>query len=186
VAQGEKSTTISDFARSRISRVARRMIGHAGIKYEDREDLEQEFVADLLQRLSHFDPKRGNQEAFETTLIKRRAASILRHRRAAKRDYRRLVSLDPLDKEGSAFVAQECGARRGACSRSDQETVELACDVAELLMSLPRPRRDLAERLMYQSVSEIARDMGKPRTTLYTDLGRLRRRFEKAGLKAYL
>jgi hypothetical protein len=60
------------------------------------------------------------------------------------------------------------------------------CDITEVVTKLPDELRDLAERLKTRSVSEIARDMGVPRTTLNESVRRLCRRFESAGLKDYL
>jgi transcriptional regulator of acetoin/glycerol metabolism len=58
--------------------------------------------------------------------------------------------------------------------------------VAGVLATLPDDLRDLAERLKRQSVSEVARELRVPRTTLYRNLERLRRHFADAHLRDYL
>ena len=55
-----------------------------------------------------------------------------------------------------------------------------------VLDRLPPKLRDLAERLKGDSLSQIARDTGVPRTTLYESVRRLRQIFERAGLGKYL
>jgi RNA polymerase sigma-70 factor (ECF subfamily) len=87
---------------------------------------------------------------------------------------------------GETISQREYNARRRRFPRSPAELAQLAGDVADVLAKAPEELRDLAERLKTQSVSEIARDTGVPRTTLYEAVRHLRRRFESAGLKEYL
>ena len=47
-------------------------------------------------------------------------------------------------------------------------------------------QRELCERLKYDSIAQIARDMQIPRTTLNAWIRKLRQRFESLGLKDYL
>jgi RNA polymerase sigma-70 factor (ECF subfamily) len=51
---------------------------------------------------------------------------------------------------------------------------------------LPDELRDLCERLRDDTMAEIAREMGVPRTTLYDRLSKLRDAFREAGLEDYL
>ena len=46
--------------------------------------------------------------------------------------------------------------------------------------------RDLCERLKHHSITEVAQQLGIPRTTLHDAIGRLRQHFEDAGLRDYL
>jgi DNA-binding NtrC family response regulator len=59
------------------------------------------------------------------------------------------------------------------------------CDVEEVIERLPKDLRTFAIRLKSQNVSEIARKTAVSRTTLNESVKRLRRRFERAGLKDY-
>jgi RNA polymerase sigma-70 factor, ECF subfamily len=180
---------IDPFTRDLIRRKARRLARRPGFRPQDCQDLEQELVTRLLGRLGTFDPGR---EALVTTIVKRCAANILRDRLAAKRDDRGTTSLhDPAGGDTPEDLASTLGpdehaARLGRTPRTDEETVQLALDVAEVVARLPPDLRDLAERLMTQSVSQIAHDSGTPRTTLNDRVSRLRQRFEQAGLRGYL
>jgi len=64
--------------------------------------------------------------------------------------------------------------------------VELVHDVAAVLAKLPPKLRDLCERLKHHSITEVAQQLGIPRTTLHDAIGRLRQHFEDAGLRDYL
>lgn len=64
---------------------------------------------------------------------------------------------------------------------------DLTIDLAEFLGTLPAELRRLAERRRAgDSVSQIARDLGAPRTTVSSWVRRLRERCERAGLRDYL
>ncbi|MBI1900551.1 MAG: sigma-70 family RNA polymerase sigma factor [Planctomycetia bacterium] len=184
---------IDRFARGIIRRKVKQLVGRAGFKQQDREDLEQELILRLLQALPSFNPKKAHRNAFVTTVIERAVASILRDKQAEKRDHRRVSSLFVLidtpcgPTELASTISQaEYDARRGRCPRSLEEMAQLIRDVADLMARLPPDLRDLAEPLMTQSKSEIARELDTPRTTLNEWVRRIRRRFERAGLKDYV
>jgi RNA polymerase sigma-70 factor, ECF subfamily len=185
---------IDRFTRGIIRRKINQLIGRAGFTEQDRRDLEQELILRLLQSLPSFDPTQAHRNVFTTTVIERYVANVLRNKRAAKRDHRRSRSLNVVIGEeeeipielGDMISQRELDARRVCHPRSDEEVAMLVQDLADVMAKLPDELRGLAERLKSQTVSEIARDMGIPRTTLNESVRRLRRRFENAGLKAYL
>ena len=63
---------------------------------------------------------------------------------------------------------------------------EIRMDLDRAIASLPDELRDLCERLRDDTMAEIAREMGVPRTTLYDRLSKLRDAFREAGLEDYL
>jgi RNA polymerase sigma-70 factor (ECF subfamily) len=162
-----------------IRRKARQMVGRAGIKEQDHEDLVQELMLRLLRSLRLFDAAQADRKSFVTAVVERNAAKILRDRRAKKRNGGRVESLDVLlenlDEEPPDLAVDDHAA----------EQADLAIDVADLLARLPAELRDLAERLKTQTLSQVARDMGIPRSTLQRRVSRLRRHFEEAGLRNY-
>jgi RNA polymerase sigma-70 factor (ECF subfamily) len=170
------------------------IIGQAGFREQDREDLEQDLLLHVLRRLKSFDPAKGKPGAFVSMLVKRQRASILRDRRALKRRGRAVVSLHvlvPVDENdlvelGQTISRRENDARRQCHPRSDEEMAQLQADVRDTIAKLPPDQRTLAERLQHQTPSEIARQTGVPRTTLYELIRPIRRRFERAGLKDYI
>ncbi len=185
---------IDRFTRGIIRRKVKQLIGRAGFTRQDREDLEQDLILRVLQSLPSFDPDQAHRNVFTTIVIERHVANILRDNQAEKRDRRRVSSLHVMINIGDGETTElaqtisqsELHARRGHCPRSHEELAQLAQDLADVAARLPDKLRELAERLKTQTVSEIARDMGVPRTTLNESVRRLRRRFESAGLKDYL
>jgi RNA polymerase sigma-70 factor (ECF subfamily) len=176
-----------------IRKKARRLFGRAGLTAQDREDVEQELTVRLLWRLRSLHPGKDAHPALIPSLIRHCAANLLRDRLAQKR-CARVVSLSFLVDIGEASLVElaqlvtqgEYGTRLGINPRSDEERARLAFDVQELLPDLPAELRDLAEQLKTRSVSEIAREQGVPRTSLYAPLRRLRQHCEKVGLNKYL
>ena len=93
--------------------------------------------------------------------------------------------------EGLCELAQTVGqseldARLGQSRRSAQDLLELSIDLQQIIAGLPDPWQDLLERRKHQSMSQISRDLGIPRTTLNDWMRRIRQRFEEAGMKNYL
>ena len=177
-----------------VRKKVRQIIGCAGFKKQDRDDLEQELIARLLQSLKSFDPDVAHRKSFVTAVVERAVATILRDAQAEKRDPRRIGSLHVLvevSDDGPTELAEMVGdreynARRCRDPRSAEDLSQLTSDLAGVLAALPTELRDLAERLKSHSIAEIARDLGVPRTTLNDTVRRLRQRFEQAGLRAYL
>lgn len=177
-----------------VRRKVRQIIGRAGFMPQDAEWLQQELILRILQSLPSIDPSQAHRNVFTTTVVERYVANILRDKRAQKRDYRRIGSLNvsiSVTDEGPTELSETIGqreldARRQRHPRSDEDFAQLMSDLADAITKLPGELRDLAERLKSQSVSEIAREMGVPRTTLNSRIARIRQRFEKAGLRQYL
>jgi RNA polymerase sigma-70 factor (ECF subfamily) len=167
------------FARGIIRRKVQLLVGRAGFTKQDRQDLEQELVLRLLQSLDLFDPEQAHPNVFITTVIERAVAMILRQRRAKKR-HGGVQSLDQ-GRENAGDSSEPIDPRP-----TEQEALDLATDLAEVLAKLPDDLRALAERLKSQSLSQAARDLGVPRSTLQRQVQRLRRCFEDAGLRIYL
>jgi DNA-directed RNA polymerase specialized sigma24 family protein len=171
---------LQGFARAIVRRKARRPVGRAGFTAQDVRDFEQELHLRLLQSLPRFDPDQAHINVFVTTVVERSVAMLLRKRRAKKR-VAVVRSLDaPAADGGPAEPPDHRDGGRGA------ERFDLAYDLAEVLRVLPAGLRDLAERLKVQTVSQAARDLNVPRTTLLRQVERLRRYFEDAGLRIYL
>lgn len=175
----DDNIVLDRFAQGIIRRKVRLLVSRAGFTKQDRQDLEQELVLRLLQSLDLFDPEQAHPNVFITTVIERAVAMILRERRAKKRDAGVVRSFDQgQTKDGTPEPVDP--------RPSDQEAFDLASDLAEVLARLPDDLRALAERLKGQSVSQAARELGVPRTTLQRQVQRLRQCFEDAGLRIYL
>jgi RNA polymerase sigma-70 factor (ECF subfamily) len=185
---------LGQFDFSIIRRKVAQITGLAGFTPQDRPDLEQDLALRVLQALRSFEPERAHRNSFVTAVVERGVATILRDKRAAKRDHRRVCSLSVtvyVREVGPVELAQTISAhevenRTGADQRSQQDLTELAIDVAEVIGSLPELLQELAERRKSQTMAEIAEAMNVPRTTLNDRIAELRQIFQRAGLRDYL
>jgi RNA polymerase sigma-70 factor, ECF subfamily len=185
---------IDRFTRGIVRRKISQLIGRAGFTTQDREDLEQEIFARILQSLPLFNPDQAHRNKFITTVVERYVANILRNKQAEKRDHRRISSLNvmiEITDEGPTELAQTIGereldARLGRERIREDELTQLAIDLADVIATLPECWRTLLELRKSQTMPEIARAMGVPRTTLNAWMQHIRQRFERAGLRDYL
>jgi RNA polymerase sigma-70 factor (ECF subfamily) len=169
VPHDEKHRAIDPVAQDIIRRKARKLMRRGGFSSNDLPDLEQDLSLHLLQRMAAFDPRRGDWTAFVAAVVTAWGANLLRTRHAAKRDYRRNRPL--------LAASQSCQPG------DDLEQLELQLDVQQGLQRLPEDLRPIAERLQHFTIAELARALGVPRTTLYEQIKRIRRRFQRMGLK---
>ena len=175
----DEKVVLDKFTKGIICRKVKQLVGRAGFSRQDREDLEQELILRLLQSLHLFDPDQAHQNVFVTTVVERAVAMIVRERLAKKRNGGTVQSLDHAH-EKAGDSTEPVDPRR-----SHEEQIDLATDLAEVLAKLPNDLRAQAERLKRQSLSQAARDLGVPRSTLQRQVQRLRQCFEDAGLRIY-
>lgn len=186
---------IDDYAVRIIKYKARQLVGRVGFTESDRQDLEQEMVFDLLRRLPKFKPERAQRNTFIARVVEHKVATIIEAQKAGMRDYR-LCSCSLNDR----FENEEGGSveridtinqddylqRTGKLSRPISDLRGLSIDVRSAVEKLPPELRELCKRLQIESVTDISRDTGIPRGTIYESIKKLRTLFEDAGLKDYL
>ncbi len=191
-----KYDDIDPYAVEIIRFKARQLVGQAGFTVADRDDLEQELILDLLRRLPKYDPSRAKLNTFIARVVEHKIATLIEKQTAHKRDYRRCpCSLNERfeeEEEGRSVERAETLdqedylLRIGVEPRAAEELRALALDVAAVVENLPLELHELCRRLGQETVSEISRDTGVPRATLYQSVKKLREIFEDAGLKDYL
>ncbi|HAC91241.1 MAG TPA: hypothetical protein DCF63_11525 [Planctomycetaceae bacterium] len=182
------------FIRGIIKRKVNQLIGRAGFTEQDREALEQDLFARVLQSLVHYDSKIGHRNKFVTAVVERYVANVLRDKQALKRDHQRVSSLNIVIEvcdEGPVELSHIIGeheqdARLGRRRRSSQEQIDLAADIEALMPSLPEPWQKLLTLCKTMSVKEAAEQMGIARTTAASWLQRIGKGFEEAGMREYL
>ncbi|RIK82907.1 MAG: hypothetical protein DCC68_05170 [Planctomycetota bacterium] len=173
---------------------ARQFAGRFGFKRQDRDEVEQQLYLKLARHLHAADAGDPRWKAFVARVVRRYIANMIRDNLAAKRDHRRVSSIHigVGDKgEGRVELADTIDSQRNGCrsasKRSPQDLADLKLDVAACMADVSDERlREFAERLKHDSISQVARDMGIPRTTLNSWLGKLRRRFEDRSLQDYV
>lgn len=142
----------------------RRLIGRYGFTATDRDDLEQNLILFLMQKIAQQKQRADNQGPWLRTLIQNHLASIVRHQKRKKRCRRRVLSLDVLsldvlvpDEDGdlvrwSRLISEEhARARIGTGHREGQEVQEPAPDVERVLESLAGDLRDVCRCLQLDS-----------------------------------
>jgi len=186
---------ILKYAMKRTHYKARQVVKTSGFTKDDFDDIRQDLLRDVLQRLPKFNGDRAGMKTFISRLIDNRIASLIKHRHAACRDSRRNdCSLDDWvhDEDGrwvrrdTTISEDRARAHTGQAPRSRQETLQLAMDTAHVMDSLPDDLRDLCARLRSQTVLEISRETGMSRSSLYERVKQIRARFIEAGLDHYV
>jgi len=171
-----------------IRRKARRLVGQAGLRLQDRDDIEQELTLELLARRDRYDPARGAWPAFAHAVLERTGSNLVRYRRAAKRDVQRLEPLDdehpPAVDDETVDFAAEVPVKNHAGDSHD-ETVDLDLDLAAVIAMLPAKYRTVVKLVLKRGVQGAARVLGVNRSTVYARLHELRVRAEVAPLANY-
>ena len=186
-----------DFALDMVNIKAVELVGQADFTLDDIDDIKQEMILDLLDRLAKYDPSKSDFKLFVTCVIDRKGCKLIRHRQMAKRDYRRedcslneevmvADSEDPAQRL-TTMDQDDHDIRMGKYRRPVEERTQLRLDVESVLASLPPELRRAAELLQTQTVTQTARELGVPRTTFYSKhLRLLRDAFTTTGLNFYV
>lgn len=185
------------YARKQSHFKAKQLIGNYGFTRDDLEDIRQDLLAELFRRLERFDPAKAGVRTFITRLLNNAVADLIERRRAQCRDYRRSTCrLDDWTEAGdedggwTTYAAQtteaDVKAHLRTEFRSESEALQLRMDVEAVIDRLPRDLRELSRHLQTKSVSQIAREKGVSRQSVYGSIRQLRRIFSEAGLGEYL
>ena len=187
---------LDDYAVQLIRHKAWQLVGRGGFTKDDREDIEGDLTLDLLRRLRKFDPSRASFHTFVDRVVEHGAARLIERRSAPMRDYRReIASLNDRieDEEGEHVERGDLVDQDTYLESIGQPTMPLAdqvtlrVDLERVLATLPPELRDLWERRAEgQSITDISRETGIPRGTLYERMKQLRKLVEDAGLRDYL
>jgi RNA polymerase sigma-70 factor (ECF subfamily) len=161
-----------------------RMIGSYGFTEQDREDLQQDCLVDLLERLARFDPARAKRSTFVRRCVEHRLSDLIRGRQQPRRDYRRTTrggeddAATLLDEGGLCT----CGAHR-AEDPGSITAADLRMDVATVVESLPPRQRQVCDLLPALSPFAISRYLGWSKREVYAHVAAIRAAFRAAGLE---
>jgi len=184
-----------NFVRSVINRQVGKLIAKSDFTQQDRGDLVQEVYVRATKSLRLYDPSVGHLYPYVCTVVQRHLANVVRHRTAVKRATAGRVSLsktvrgdDGAQIEMSQTLHDRDQDRRlGRARRLDEEDLsDLRMDLATFMSKLPHKFQDVLRRRLNQSITEISRDLGIPRTTLNDWMLQIRKLFEEAGFDRYL
>ncbi|MBS0190533.1 MAG: hypothetical protein JSR52_05230 [Planctomycetes bacterium] len=135
-----------------------------------QQDLEQDLLLEVVVRWPGFDPSRGNADAFVESVVRAKLCKMLRDAKRAKRVPGPTVSAD------SGEAIDPADDLRALCIRMDVETVVGKLDAV---------KRSVCDQLLRESVSEAARQLRTPRSTLEYAVNSVRDRFEKSDVDQY-
>jgi len=156
--------------------IARRLAGGLFGGTASWEDLRQELLLDLVTRWRKFDPSRGSDNAFIELVTQRRAATLIRHQKAASRGGGRSASqyldTDPLDENDERRAPIPC----------ERAQLELKWGVETALSLVPPDIRRFCELLKSGSIVGAARQMGITRHRAHQWLLYLRQHFAALGV----
>ena len=176
--------TILDEADTAAARLRRRL----GLRRADLDDLRQDLLLDLIQRLPAFDATRGSIGAFAGIVLRnqscRIAARVIRERRGWNGG---LLSLDVPGSDGET-LAEQLGENDGLSAwhgqtASGEAAVERRIDLARALGALHPRDRSLCAAAAHSTVRVLAeRGLGS-RAGLYRRIGELRCALAAHGLR---
>jgi RNA polymerase sigma-70 factor (ECF subfamily) len=168
----------NSFAVQEASRCASRLIATAGFRRDDREDLRQEIILDLLRRTPRFDSARGDWHGFVRGVFRHRSIGLItQHRR---RRWEVLAGdLGPAE-DGNDDRLDALDCRR----RTDPARVsQLRLDVRRVVAGLPPRLRSLADVLGQVPVTEVCQHTGRSRATVHRMTVQIRAAFLAAGFE---
>jgi RNA polymerase sigma-70 factor, ECF subfamily len=192
----QKQCELTDYALETVHHKARQLVGKAGYTKDDVDDIKQDLIVDLLERLPRFDPAKATYNTFVACVVERKISNMLRDRQAERRDRRREdCSLNDEIDDGDEVPVQRLATmsqdkhdiRTGKYPRSAEEREHLRLDIETVLASLPPHLRRAAELLQSLPTAQVAREMGVAHATFYHKyLKRLRAVFAAKGMGDYL
>jgi RNA polymerase sigma-70 factor (ECF subfamily) len=165
-----------------IKSKARELVVKYGFPWSEFENLQQEMLLDLIQRLPKFDPRRSPLNAFITRIVNNKGADLIWQRSSPSRERIRCeISIDlVLERDGRSVRLGDTLCGPGG------EPSDLAVDLARAVASLPKDLRTLWDLMVTGlTLTQIAARTGTPRPTLYGRLDKLREHLKRAGIGAY-
>lgn len=186
-------TGISEYTQTLISVKANQLVGHYGFTADNREDIEQDLLVAVLEAAPSWNARRGSRNTYDNRIVNRKVATIIRHRKRERRDYRRTgVSLDEVitDENGSPLtrgdVLSDDADCRSASGRSAADLIDLAADLRTALERLDPELQHLYRLVITHTKAAIAKELGVSKPTVLKRCKAIRDHFSKLGLEEYL
>lgn len=159
---------------------------------EHTKDLLQECLSHWFFARNNYDPTRGaSQQTYMARTIRNRLMDLVREREADKRKVSYLaVSLDGPADEDEAADSGEYPVDLELAAAGDSRVcprVGLGADLPRVLGKLdPRQKEVCGLLTRGLNITEVAKALETPRSTLYEEIARIRTIFQEAGLEEYL
>ncbi len=171
-------TLIDDYALARIDYRVGRLVEAFHLNEDEADDLRQDMVVELLKAATRHDPDRSQRNTFINRTLDRYYLHVAR----ALANRQKHESMHPMSISAMPnFSPTVNDPRQG--ERSEQECVDLAIDLAEVVSKLPPELQRICEALRVYKPSEVARQLGVHRSTIYRAIDEIRKHFVAAGLE---
>ncbi|MBW8269992.1 sigma factor [Caldovatus aquaticus] len=172
-------------------RAARRVCRIARLPAQEREDIRQDLLLDLLTRLPAFDPARGSLAAFATVCFRHRGIRLAARLRR-ERDGRHPASLDaPIagadgEEVSLAELIPESEGHAAWCGQPTDRiaALERRLDLGRAGAALDERDHPLCAALAEHTPHELGRRGPLPRSVLYRRIAEMRLRLFAAGIAA--
>lgn len=175
-----------DYAARLIKFKARQMSRRPGFTGADREDLEQDLWADLLDHLPRYDPARASLPTFIARVVECKAASMLRHHFAEMRTPERVeASLNEPVRNSDGQVVER-HETTPEVAQDAGHLLDLQRDVANVMSTLSDELRAVALALAEGTPNRAATEVGLSRRAVPKAIEQLREIFRDAELDKYL
>ena len=160
------------------------LVKKRGFPAEQCEDIQQDMLVDLIERLPWHDRTKSPRTAFITMVVNHKAASIIEQRGSPSREHvRKEVSINTsmsLDGRPAELGYTLLGSQTAA-EASDRKT-----DLERALASLPESLRLLWDlKVQAMSWTEISAKTGVPRPTLHDRWAKVCEHLRQAGVGQY-
>lgn len=166
---------IDDYVMERIDYRARRLAIQFGLTDEQREDLSQDMVVEVLAAMARFDPAQSNRKTFVSRVLDNFVKNAIRtemHRRQ-----RECYNPIPLEDISEGYVPVVNDPRGGELSEVEQ--VDMKMDFEEILSWMPQRLQRICKLLTEYSVAETAEKLGVNRTAIYRHIPEIQEYFRR-------
>jgi RNA polymerase sigma-70 factor (ECF subfamily) len=153
------------------------LIATGSFRSDDREDLKQDILADLIRREGRFDTARGDWPGFVWSVARHRSWVLIGHRRRRAWEVLAGDLKRGDDADGDPMEALEDRRRTHTVA-----ALHLRIDVQRVVAGLHPRLRCMAVLLAQMPVAEVCRHTGKSRSTVHRMTVQIRRAFINAGL----
>ncbi len=164
------------------------------LEQDEAEELMQECLVHWLSVRSELDPARAPvRSAFMATVLRNKLTDLVRERQSGKRKaaYDSISLDEPLRDENNSptllDIVDQARLREG---NGDASAIgeEARADIFKAMEHLTPLQQRLCTMLGCEglSVQDVSRKLGIPRSTIYGELKRIRKRFAELGLQYYL
>ena len=173
----ENTSIIDDYVLERIDYRSRRLAIQFGFTDEQREDLSQDMVVEVLSAMPKFDPAQSNRKTFISRVLDNFVKNAIRteiHRRQRECD-----TPVPLEDISEGYTPVVNDPRQGQLSEAEQLDTQM--DVAQILSQMPRHLQKICSLLKTHSITETAKKLRINRTAIYRQLAEIREHFQRSG-----